>query len=141
MTEISNKLLGTWQLVHSVVIHDDGHIYHPYGEDAIGCLVYDKRGNMSVQICRKKRPSFTCNTFNDASKEESAHLLKDYLSYFGKYSINESKKIVTHHIAGCLFPNNIGKEIERQYRFYKNKLCLTPCHEKMNREILWEKIH
>lgn len=53
MSDIKQKIIGTWKLVHSVEIESSGNKRYPFGDDAIGYIMYDALGVMTVQICRK----------------------------------------------------------------------------------------
>lgn len=124
MSDIKQKIIGTWKLVHSMVIEDSGEKRYPFGDDAIGYIMYDSFGKMAVQISRKKREVLEPH---------------DYLAYFGHYEIDTEKELVRHFVEGSLHLNYIGQTLERKYFFYDNKMSLKPVDGK-SREILWEKI-
>lgn len=136
---VKQKLIGTWQLVYSVETDAAGHKTYPFGQDAIGYLVYDAEGKMTVQISRKERAKFASTAFKKASDAEARQLPQDYLAYFGTYTIDTVHKVVSHHVEGALFPNYIGRDLPRGYTFYDNKLSLKPV-DGTDREILWQKV-
>ena len=78
MTDIAQLIVGTWRLVHSIIIEADGKKRYPFGEDAIGYIYYSGTGLMAVQISRKAR----------AEVKELARLKHDYLAYFGRYELD-----------------------------------------------------
>jgi hypothetical protein len=47
----------------------------------------------------------------------------NYFGYFGTYSVDEQNKAVIHRIEGSWFPNLVGTEQIRYYRFVRE----TPC--------------
>jgi hypothetical protein len=47
-----NAFLGAWRLVHSVEYGPGGEKHYPFGEDAIGYIMYNESGVMAVQITR-----------------------------------------------------------------------------------------
>jgi len=55
---LSQALIGTWKLVSSEFNLSSGDVIHPYGNDAVGLLIYAEDGQMSAQIMRRGRPSF-----------------------------------------------------------------------------------
>ncbi len=138
MDEISKKIIGTWQLIYSVEIDEHGNKYFPFGEDAIGYIIYDALGKMAVQICRKERKPFSAKNFVSAGPNELLYVPKDYLAYFGDYEIDAKNNLVRHFILGHLFPNEVGKVLERKYHFYDDKMSLKPW-DRTTREILWQK--
>jgi len=139
MSDIKDNFLGAWKLVHSIERDEEGNIHYPFGPDAIGYIIYENEGRMAVQICRKQRNLFSSERLKEATVEDANALTQDYLAYFGHYKIDEKNKLVTHTLAGCLYPNLVGHSIQRQFEFYENKLSLRPYHDGTDREILWEK--
>lgn len=52
--------------------------------------------------------------------------LADNFVYFGKYSVNDSLKIVEHHIELVNFQNMWGRVAKREYVFSGDTLILNP---------------
>lgn len=136
----STKIAGTWKLVHSLEKDKDGHVSYPFGEDAIGYIIYGNCGRMAVQICRRLREEFVNDKLNMATQNDAIALTQDYLAYFGRYNIDEEQRIVTHQLEGSLCPNIVGMCVQRQYEFYDNKMSLRPYDDGSDREILWERV-
>ena len=122
-------IIGTWRLVHSVEFQPSGQKHYPFGEDAIGYMIYSDAGVMSVQISRRRRPQGV----SDSSIEA------DYLAYFGRYEVDLKNEMVVHLLEGQLFPGGHPDRLERKYRFYDDKLSLKP-HDGTDREILWQRV-
>ena len=93
MEEIAKLIVGTWRLVHSIIINADGKKEYPFGEDAIGYIYYSDTGVMAVQICRKSR----------GEGKDLSGLKHEYLAYFGRYEIDPEKQVVRHLLEGQLF--------------------------------------
>ena len=126
--------------LHSAAERDAaGNIDYPFGSDAIGTIMYDNEGCMAVQICRKERNHFSSEKLKEATIEDALVLTQDYLAYFGYYTIDEENNLLTHILQGNLHPNLVGQTVQRQFKFYENKLLLCPYHDGTDREILWEK--
>jgi hypothetical protein len=121
-------IIGTWRLVHSVEFQPSGKHY-PFGEDAIGYMIYTDAGVMSVQISRRQHS----DTVSGSSIKD------DYLAYFGHYEMDLKNEMVIHFLEGQVFPGSHPDRLERKYRFYDDKLSLKP-HDGTNREILWERV-
>lgn len=138
MSNIQKKIIGTWKLVYSVEIDSLGNKIYPFGDDAIGYIIYDELNKMAVQICRKERKLFNSSSFTKSSGDELSSLPMDYLAYFGNYKIDTHNKLVRHNVEGHLFPNYVGHVLERKYDFFDDKLSLKP-YDGTNREILWQK--
>ncbi len=124
---VSKLIVGTWRLVHSMIINADGKKEYPYGEDAIGYICYSSTGVMAVQISRKSRTGV----------KDPASLKHDYLAYFGRYETDADRQVVRHFVEGQLFPGPVVRE--RKYRFDGDFMLLVPV-DRANREILWQRV-
>jgi hypothetical protein len=122
------EIIGVWRLVHSVEFLPGGEKHYPFGEDAIGYIVYTESGVMAVQIARK-----------DGCISHSEDLSHDYLAYFGRYEVDPENDVVRHVLEGQLFPAGHPAVVERKYRFYDDKLSLRPWGDGTDREILWQR--
>jgi hypothetical protein len=122
-------IIGTWRLVHSVEFQPDGQKHYPFGEDAVGYIVYTNAGVMSVQISRRQR----------SQAVSGSSIKEDYLAYFGHYEVDLKNQMVIHLLEGQLLPGSHPERLERKYRFYDDKLSLKP-HDGTNREILWQRV-
>jgi hypothetical protein len=121
--------LGTWRLVHSVEYGPGGEQHYPFGEDAIGYIIYSESGVMAVQISRRGWPTVEPNPVVGK---------KDYLAYFGRYELDVQSAVVRHLLEGELFPGH-AEDLERKYHFFDEKLSLKPL-DGTNREILWQRV-
>ena len=128
MADIAQLIVGTWRLVHSIIIEADGKKRYPFGEDPLGYICYSDTGVMAVQISRKSR----------AGVKELSRLKHDYLAYFGRYEIDQERQVVRHLLEGQLFGDHPGV-LERQYRFEGDLMSLRPV-DRTNYEILWQRV-
>ena len=121
--------VGTWRLVHSVEYGPGGERHYPFGEDAIGYIIYSESGVMAVQISRRRHPTAGPNPVVGK---------KDYLAYFGRYELDVQNAVVRHLLEGELFPGH-AEDLERKYDFFDERLSLKPL-DGTNREILWQRV-
>ena len=63
----------------------------------------------------------------------------NYFGYFGTYSVDEENKVVIHRLEGSWFPNLVGTEQIRYYRFEGKHLVLEAKTPWGNVRIVWEK--
>ena len=135
---------GTWKLRRCVTERDDGQLEYPMGDRPVGILVYDSQGRMSGQVMRPDRAKFPPG----ASGQDVASILKDafdgYIAYFGTYSVDAGRRIVTHHVEGSLYPNWVGGNQDREYNLHGDRLTLVarfrrPDGERVTR-LEWERI-
>lgn len=59
-----------------------------------------------------------------ATTEEIVAAWRGYVGYFGTYTIDEKASTVTHHVEGASFPNFVGTNQVRHYRFEGDRLIL-----------------
>ncbi|NTX52235.1 lipocalin-like domain-containing protein [Myxococcus sp. CA039A] len=105
---LKDGLVGTWQLVSLASLLPDGSRAHPFGHQLLGMLMYDKHGNMSVQLMRGDRARFQSADLLGSQEKEAKAALDGAAVYFGTYEVDEETDTVSHHIQGSLFPNWMG---------------------------------
>jgi catechol 1,2-dioxygenase len=123
-------IVGTWRLVHYVEFRPGGALYHPYGQDAIGCISYSDSGIMTVQMSPRTRRPVT---------QTPASGQLDYLAYFGRYEVDAQRQVVRHLLEAQVTPGRHPDVLERKFRFYDDKLSLGPC-DGPDWEILWQRM-
>ena len=125
--------------------YSDGQVVYPLGDDAIGILIYDGSGYMSLQLMRRDRPAFSTGNPNGGTIEEIKSAFGGFVAYFGNYEVNQEQGIVTHHLEGSLIPNWVGKGLKRFFQLSSNHLTLiTPPvligNRHMTTKLAWERI-
>jgi hypothetical protein len=69
--DLSNPLLGSWQLQRWDISYSDGRApTYPYGTDATGLIVYSTDGWMSACIARGQRPRLTSDSVRHAPEAQ-----------------------------------------------------------------------
>jgi hypothetical protein len=119
------QLIGTWTLVSFHHVGEGGESVNTYGETPVGQLMYDALGYMSAQIMNPARPRFASGNRRIASDEELREAIEGYVSYFGRYTVDEPGRFVVHHEAGDIFPNAVGTQQKRFFRMEGELLVLT----------------
>jgi len=138
---MSNQFIGTWKLVSCQIKDLEDQIMYPYGQDAIGNLIYTAEGYMAATLMMANRPNFAIPDIAQGTPEEKAIAFQTYLTYCGKYEVQENR--VTHHIEASLFPNWVGIDQVRFFEFGDRTLTLsTPPFMLMGKEqvglLIWE---
>ena len=120
-------LVGTWKLL----LYEDrpagGKPEYPYGEKAVGLLIYDSTGHMSVQISQPPVPKDRSGKHKAGTDEERAAA---YTAYFGTYTVDWAKQIITHRVEGNLYPAYVGTSHERPFELTGDRLLLKPQWER-----------
>lgn len=143
---MTSAFVGAWRLLSCETRDSRGGVEYPYGERPLGRLLYDDAGNMSAQLMRADRPRFAASDPARGTDTEVRAAFDGHVAYFGTYSIDDSKRAVTHHVTGASFPNWIGVELVRSYAFDDNgRLQLsTPPIEVNGRSLeyvlVWERL-
>jgi hypothetical protein len=118
---------GTWKLISSEFRSSNGQVTYPFGQNAIGLLMYDAAGYMSVQLMRADRPIFKSGDVSKGTPAELKTAFEGLITYFGIYEINEKEGTITHQIKNSSFPNFAGTSQTRFFQFSDNRLTLrTP---------------
>jgi hypothetical protein len=138
------QLIGTWKLVSFTTLSDGKVAGFPMGEDCQGILSLDAAGNLNGQLMTPHRPKFATSKLLDGTPEETENAYKGYFAYWGSYTVDEAKSMVTTAVEGCLFPNWIGTIQDRVYTLEGNQMSLktTPLSiggKEIVGELTWER--
>ncbi|MDI1343243.1 MAG: lipocalin-like domain-containing protein [Pseudolabrys sp.] len=128
--EIRRKLQGAWRYIGTRL---NGQNWDR-GANPKGMIYYGPHGEMSVQIA----PDVLRTRAGAVMTPDEAFLaLKDYIAYFGTYSIDESAGTVTHHRQATIQPGDAG-DFVRRIEFIGDRLVLRPPNSTL--EVTWERI-
>ena len=130
MGEIGEKLPGAWRYVGTRINGENWN----RGQSPKGMIYYGPYGEMSVQIA----PDVARTRAGDVmTPDEAFRALKDYIAYFGTYSIDEAAGTVTHHREATVQPGDSG-DFVRRVEFTGDRLVLRPPNSTL--EVTWERI-
>ena len=140
VNDVPPALIGTWRLVEWSATTASGDKEHPFGPKAVGRIAYGTDGSMSFHLMDPSVPPFKSPVRALASADEIEAGWKAYFAYFGTYSVDSNKGIVTHHIEGCSFPNWNGTEQKRNYQFDGTSLVLEgQTADQKSHRLVWKK--
>ena len=93
-----------------------------------GFIIYDGKGGMGVHHVPENydKYEFEGRGGLDSLTVEDLRHLADNFVYFGKYRVNDSLKIIEHHIESVNFQQMWGTVAKRNYLFSKDTLILNP---------------
>ena len=128
--EIRRKLQGAWRYVGTRL---NGKSWDR-GANPKGMIYYGPHGEMSVQIAPDVVRTRAANVM---TPDEAFLALKDYIAYFGTYSVDESAGTVTHHRQATIQPGDAG-DFVRRIEFIGDRLVLRPPNSTL--EVTWERI-
>lgn len=121
-------LLGTWKLISWQFKWENGKITYPFGEDAIGYLIYTEDGYMSAQIMAANRPNYIDE--NAPTPAEIVAVAETCFTYCGKYQVFSDK--IIHYPEVSTEPSMVGVAQERFFKIIDNQIYLSTPPFEMN---------
>jgi hypothetical protein len=122
----ANALIGTWRLVDFADQDKDGKWQHRFGEHPLGYIVYDATGHVHIQIMKfpPLAPFPEANLAEDKppTAEHALAAYNAYVAYFGTYTVDETKHVVTHHVEGSLSPDFTNTDQPRPFKLEGDRL-------------------
>lgn len=111
-----NKLTGTWKLIEFADMDAvTGQWNFDYGKHPKGFFTYTKTGIVNLNIAADTALRIT----EDSAKNYNINLLNwlyHYsLGYFGTYSVDFKKSIITHHVTGGSLPWYVDTDQPRPF--------------------------
>ncbi len=124
-SEPTSALVGTWRLVEFWNRDATGKKEHPYGEPPLGYFMYDATGHVSIHIMRNPPLArLGEDGWREASLEQMREMLDAYVAYFGTYSVDTARGVVTHHVEGELRRRYTGTDQERRFTLTGDRLVI-----------------
>ena len=110
------KLIGTWRLIEFANLDSTTSKWtYPYGINPKGYFTYTRSGIVNLNISNENPLKFS----EDSAKNYNINLLywadQFSLGYFGTYTIDFTKSIVTHHVKGGSLPWYIDTDQPRPF--------------------------
>ena len=130
------RFIGAWRLVAFEETGPDGEVGYPYGKDAVGLLMYDSSGRMSVQIMSRDRAPLSSVDLQSVPAEEIKKAVEGFTAFFGTYEVDDASSTVLHHVEGHVLPDSVGKVLRREFSFSGDILTLKPSP---NRRVVWKR--
>jgi hypothetical protein len=123
---VSQQLVGAWEVVSLDSRPNGDSAWKPdYGPHPSGYIQYDADGRMSVQFCNDPpTKKFASGDDLQPSGEEAKTAYLNYVAYFGTYTVDETKHVVTHHVKGSLLPSYNASEQLRPFRIEGDVLTI-----------------
>jgi len=110
------KLIGTWRLIEfSDLDSATSKWTYRYGKNPKGYFTYTKSGIVNLNISAETPLKIS----EDSAKNYNINLLNWVnhiaLGYFGTYTVDFNKSVVTHHVKGGSLPWYIDTDQPRQF--------------------------
>ncbi len=99
--------IGTWRMT-AVESRDSaaGPWRKPFGDAPDGLVFYNADGTHAMQFTRTPvPPMFAGATDRSATESELRTTYDAYFSWFGRYTVDAERGVITHRIEGSLWPS------------------------------------
>jgi Lipocalin-like domain len=136
------NLIGAWKLITVEDRHEDGTVLYPYGEQALGHLIYHPDGYMSANVMASNRPPLaTRGRPFELSAEDAQTVLRTMGSaYSGTYEFKDDSTVI-HHVQAALVPNMIGQDEIRPFELKGNRLYVYTHRPPTTTCAIWERLN
>ncbi len=122
----AHALIGTWRVVEFADLDKDGKWHYWYGEHPRGYFVYDATGHVHIQIMKvpplARFPEANWDAGTLPSPEHALAAYNAYLAYFGTYTVDAKKQVVTHHVEGSMAPDYTDTDQPRSFKLEGDRL-------------------
>jgi Lipocalin-like domain len=139
-TDDRGPFIGSWKLISYELTFTSGAVLKPFGDRPTGLILYQKDGHMSAQLMSAEAAPFADSDPLQATNDEAGGAWRGYIGYWGTFSVDTEKGVVTHHIEGGWFPNWIGKNQIRSFRFSDGELILEAHSPEWHARLAWRRI-
>jgi hypothetical protein len=119
------NFVGSWRLISYESRDSGGGLQYPFGQDAVGQLLFDASGHMSAILMKPNRPPFAAHDLHRGTDPEVRAAFDGVIGYFGTYMIDPAKRTLTVHVVGASYPNWVGSDQLRYYQLDGARLVLT----------------
>jgi hypothetical protein len=122
----ADALIGTWRVVEFADLDKDGKWQYRFGEHPRGYIVYDATGHVHIQIMKVPPvapfPEGNVAEGKPPSAEHALTAYTAYVAYFGTYTVDKKKHVVTHHVEGSLAPEFTDTDQPRPFKLEGDRL-------------------
>ncbi|MFT3934779.1 MAG: lipocalin-like domain-containing protein [Chitinophagaceae bacterium] len=124
-TKANNKLAGTWQLLEFADWNETTSSWeYPYGKKPKGYFTYTKSGIVNLNICSETALKISEDSAKNYNINLQHWINNNALGYFGTYTIDYNKSIVTHHVKGGSMSWYIDTDQQRPFTFKGDTLII-----------------
>jgi hypothetical protein len=140
-TQDRNLIVGAWSLSsYELRLKPSGTITTPFGPHPVGRILYEANGQMSAQLMRPEMTAFASDDPLRATDEEAASAWRNYIGYWGTYTIDARAGIITHHIEGAWLTNWVGQNQTRAFQLSGDSLSLDADSPAWHAHLTWKRI-
>jgi hypothetical protein len=94
---------------------------------------------MSAQVMASAAAPLASADPREATAVEAAGAWNKYVGYWGTFTVDAEAGVVTHAVEGAWFPNWIGQNQLRRYRFSNDTLALEAESPSWHATLIWQR--
>lgn len=102
---LADELVGTWAVTEAATHEANGTTSYPYGKSPKGILIFTKDGHFAQIMSTGDIPKFASNNRTTGTPDEYKAVVQKSLAFFGTYSVDEAKKMISYKLEASTFPN------------------------------------
>lgn len=119
------ELVGTWRLIEFSNLDTVTNTWmHPYGKNPKGYFTYSKNGIVNINISSEVPLQIPKELEGNFKIDLEEFRQKYAVGYFGTYTVDREKNIVTHHVTGGTIPEYINTDQNRPFILTKDTLII-----------------
>jgi hypothetical protein len=140
-TQDRDLIVGAWSLSsYELRLKSSGTITTPFGPHPVGRILYEANGQMSAELMRPEMTAFASNDPLRATDKEAASAWRNYIGYWGTYTMDVRAGTITHHIEGGWLPNWAGQNQTRTFQVSGDSLSLDADSAAWHAHLTWKRI-
>lgn len=121
-----NTIVGTWRLIeHTDFDSITSKWIFRYGKNPRGYFTYTKSGVVNLNISTDSPIKISEDSAKKYSVNLYDYLITNSVGYFGTYTVNSEKSIVTHHVKGGSYPWYFDTDQQRPFIIKGDTLIIT----------------
>ena len=121
----ASDFLGKYKLVSWENHDSNGGISYPVGTNPVGVIQYNPDKSVFVNIMSNSRKNHSHGDLFSGDSDEFYSSGISHLSYYGEYYIHADQNQIVHRLIVCSYPNWVGTEQIRMYKFNNKENTLT----------------
>lgn len=122
----ATSIIGTWKLIeHTDLDTISGKWFYRYGEKPTGYFTYTKNGIVNLNISTNNPMKISEDSAKRFSVNLHAYVSTNAVGYFGTYTVDVEKSIVTHHVKGGSYPWYFDTDQQRPFIIKGDTLVIT----------------
>ncbi len=110
------------------------------GDDPAGRIFYLDTGHMSAQVMARRIDPLDHEDPLQATADEAERAWRNYVGYWGTFTVDAEAGIVVHDVEGAWFPNWIGQKQVRYYGFADDTMTLEAKSPAWHARLIWRRI-